>query len=98
MKPANPYSAGRLITGPTMFFGRQEELKYIRDRLRKGDSTAVIGLRRTGKSSLLYQAAHSTIFEPALNLPQGQARPSERLPDKSEFYKRLGQPQAEKRQ
>jgi ABC-type phosphate/phosphonate transport system ATPase subunit len=49
-----------------MFFGRDEELKRIRDRLRKGDSTAVVGLRRIGKSSLLYQLAHQ-----ADQLPQG---------------------------
>lgn len=66
MTQANPYSAGGLVVDPAMFFGRDEELKRIRDRLRKGDSTAVIGLRRIGKSSLLYQLAHQ-----AEALPQG---------------------------
>jgi hypothetical protein len=60
MRPANPYSAGGLVIDPNMFFGRAEELKRIHDRLRKGDSTAVVGLRRIGKSSLLYQLAHQT--------------------------------------
>jgi hypothetical protein len=58
MPPVNPYSAGGMVTNPAMFFGRDDELRRIRDRLRKGDSTAVVGLRRIGKSSLLYQLAH----------------------------------------
>lgn len=62
----NPYSAGGIVKDPAMFFGREEELRRIRDRLRKGDSTAVVGLRRIGKSSLLYQLAHQ-----ADKLPEG---------------------------
>ena len=57
MRVANPYSAGGMVTDPATFFGRGEELRRIRDRLRKGDSTAVVGLRRIGKSSLLYRLA-----------------------------------------
>lgn len=56
----SPYSTGGIIKDPTMFFGREEELRRIRDRLRKGDSTAIVGLRRIGKSSLLYQLANQT--------------------------------------
>jgi len=66
MPPVNPYSAGGMVQDPAMFFGRDEELGRIRDRLRKGDSTAVVGLRRIGKSSLLYQLAHQ-----ADALPEG---------------------------
>lgn len=66
MSAINPYSTGGIVKDPAMFFGRKEELKCIRDRLRKGDSTAVVGLRRIGKSSLLYQLAHQ-----ADELPQG---------------------------
>jgi predicted AAA+ superfamily ATPase len=58
MRVANPYSAGGMVTDPQIFFEREEELQRIRDRLRKGDSTAVVGLRRIGKSSLLCQLAH----------------------------------------
>jgi len=66
MTVANPYSAGPIVTDAEMFFGREEELRRIRDRLRKGGSMAVIGLRRIGKSSLLYQLAHQ-----ADQLPEG---------------------------
>ncbi len=57
MSATNPYSAGGLVAERAMFFGRDEELKRLRERLSKGDSTAVVGLRRIGKSSLLYQLA-----------------------------------------
>ena len=60
MTPTNPYITGGLVEDPAMFFGREKELRRIRDRLRKGDSTAVVGLRRIGKSSLLYQLTHQT--------------------------------------
>ncbi len=56
----NPYFYGPMVTDPAMFFGRKDELARIRDRLRKGVSTAVIGSRRIGKSSLLYQLAQQT--------------------------------------
>ena len=56
----NPYITGGMVKDPKMFFGREQELRRIRDRLRKGDCTAVVGLRRMGKSSLLYQLAHQT--------------------------------------
>ncbi len=69
MPPTNPYSAGGMITDPKMFFGRDEELKRIRDRLGKGGSTSVVGLRRMGKSSLLYQLAHQTHQLPDGTLP-----------------------------
>jgi len=32
MPSPNPYSAGGLVTDPAMFFGRDDELKVIRDR------------------------------------------------------------------
>ncbi len=64
MQPTNPYTPGGMIKTPAMFFGRAQALHRIRDRLRKGDSTAVVGLRRIGKSSLLYQLAHRTAALP----------------------------------
>jgi len=60
MHPTNPYSAGGIVEDPAMYFGRHEELNRARDRMSKGDSTAIVGLRRIGKSSLLYQLAHQT--------------------------------------
>jgi hypothetical protein len=64
MPPVNPYSAGGMVIDPAMFFGRDDELRRIRDRLRKGDSTSVVGLQRIGKSSLLYQLAHQADSPP----------------------------------
>lgn len=60
MTSANPYSPGGLVTDRSMFFGREEELKELRSQLDNGACTAVVGLRRIGKSSLLYQLAHQT--------------------------------------
>jgi hypothetical protein len=55
----NPYSFGPVITNPTMFFGRESELETLYTRLRNMQSTSVVGLRRIGKSSLLYQLAQT---------------------------------------
>src|SRR5262245_26424785 len=57
MAAQNPYLAGGLVKDPKMFFGRTDELAQLRSRLANGDSTNVVGLRRMGKSTLLYQLA-----------------------------------------
>ena len=51
----NPYRYGHPIREPEWFFGREEELQTILDRLSKHESTSLIGERRSGKTSLLYQ-------------------------------------------
>lgn len=48
----NPFEYGKPVTGDR-FCGRERELKFIRDRLSKGTSVSLIGLRRIGKTSLL---------------------------------------------
>ena len=55
----NPYSYGPMVTDPKMFFGREEELRTLYTRLRTMQSTSVVGLRRIGKSSLLYHLVQS---------------------------------------
>ncbi len=50
---ANPYSISVPVTTDKMFFGREEELAFLQARLKGMQSTAVIGLRHMGKSSLL---------------------------------------------
>jgi len=50
---ANPYSISVPVTTDKMFFGREEELAFLQARLKEMQSTAVIGLRHMGKSSLL---------------------------------------------
>jgi transcriptional regulator with XRE-family HTH domain len=50
----NPFEYGKSVSGQG-FYGRSRELKFIRDRLLKGISVSLIGLRRIGKTSLLKQ-------------------------------------------
>jgi hypothetical protein len=50
----NPYKPGGMVTDPEVFFGRREELRTLRTRLAQRQSTSVVGMRRIGKSSLLY--------------------------------------------
>jgi hypothetical protein len=53
----NPYNYGNVVKDPEMFFGRGTDLNALCARLRNMQSTSVVGLRRIGKSSLLYQLA-----------------------------------------
>ncbi|MBN1889736.1 MAG: AAA family ATPase [Thermoflexales bacterium] len=54
----NPYAAGPMVTDPGMFFGRQAVISTITTRLANNmQCTSVVGQRRIGKSSLLYQMA-----------------------------------------
>lgn len=55
----NPYIVGGMVTDSQMFFGRREEMRILRTRLAKMQSTSVVGMRRIGKSSLLYALARS---------------------------------------
>ncbi len=52
---ANPYRYGRAIREAEWFFGREEPLQIVLDRLSKQESTSLIGERRSGKTSLLFQ-------------------------------------------
>jgi len=56
----SPYIPGITVRDPAMFFGRADELAQLTDAIRKGSSKAVVGLRRIGKSSLLYHLTHHT--------------------------------------
>lgn len=50
----NPYIIGRPISEPEKFFGRQEQLAFIEENLRRGEKVILLhGQRRIGKSSLL---------------------------------------------
>ena len=52
---ANPYTFGNPIKDPTRFYGREEDIRQIVNRLRSSahESTSVVGERRIGKTSLL---------------------------------------------
>lgn len=58
--PANPFVNRGLIRHSTDFYGRDVELQHIMQRLRTMQSVSVVGERRIGKSSLLYQIALQT--------------------------------------
>jgi ABC-type branched-subunit amino acid transport system substrate-binding protein len=54
----NPFIAGNPVTGPEMFFGREDVFQFIRQSLigQHRDNVIVLyGQRRTGKTSVLYQ-------------------------------------------
>jgi len=50
----SPYFYGGPIKDPHDFFGREDQLRTICERLNKGGSTSIIGQRRSGKTSLFF--------------------------------------------
>jgi DNA-binding winged helix-turn-helix (wHTH) protein len=52
--PVNPYFYGGPIKDPHDFFGREEQILTVFERLTKGGSTSLIGQRMSGKTSLLH--------------------------------------------
>jgi hypothetical protein len=60
----NPYIVGNPIRSPELFFGREEDFRFIRTRLQTEQSGCVIvlrGERRTGKTSILYQVLNGRL-------------------------------------
>ncbi|MGH8564078.1 MAG: AAA family ATPase [Gammaproteobacteria bacterium] len=55
----SPFTNRTTITAPEDFVGREEELAAILGRLRTLQSSSIVGERRIGKSSLLYQLAQT---------------------------------------
>lgn len=56
--PQNPYIVGNPIQSGAMFYGRNEDFLYIRDKLQKEARGLIItlaGERRSGKTSILFQ-------------------------------------------
>jgi hypothetical protein len=54
----NPYIVGNPILSPELFFGREEDFRFIKTKLQTEQQGCVIvlrGERRTGKTSILYQ-------------------------------------------
>lgn len=60
----NPYIVGGMVTDSQMFFGRREEMRTLRTRVAQMQSTSVVGMRRIGKSSLLYALVQSPELVP----------------------------------
>ncbi len=69
--PANPFIYGRPARGAE-FLGRQAELRTLFNRLRNGESTAVVGEPHIGKSSLLLQLARPATLQQYLGESAGQ--------------------------
>jgi hypothetical protein len=69
-----PFLAGPPITQPYYFFGRERELKRLFNLLKNRplQNAAIIGPRRSGKTSLLHYLKSITIT------PAGQLRPGQR--------------------
>ncbi|MBC7237989.1 MAG: ATP-binding protein, partial [Chloroflexi bacterium] len=66
MKPdsglINPYRFGRPIEDPNCFFGREQQLRDIRECVIKCECVNIVGERRSGKTSLMYQISHPHIW------------------------------------
>ena len=60
VSPTNPYRYGGPIRDPEWFFGRLEQMRTILDRIAKNECTALVGERRSGKTSLLFQLMNET--------------------------------------
>lgn len=56
--PTNPFYHRTPVRDPAYFFGRRREREQLRNLVRNGQSVALIGPRRIGKSSLLWQLVH----------------------------------------
>lgn len=72
--PPSPFIIGTSITQPRYFFGRQRELKRIFDLLKRHplQNAAIIGKRRSGKTSLLHYLKNIT------TTPAAQLRPNQK--------------------
>lgn len=54
----NPFYHRTPVRDPAYFFGRQRERQQLHNLVQHGQSVAVVGPRRIGKSSLLWQLVH----------------------------------------
>ena len=92
---ANPYFYGGPIKDPHGFFGREEQLQTIFERLCKAGSTSIIGQRRSGKTSLLYylmtDAAHRAYSFDAEGFVFVYMDAEHGIRNPEDFYRRLVQ-------
>ena len=68
--PGNPFTSRGMITDPRLFVGREDALERIFSRLEAAQpqSVSIVGERRIGRSSLLWQVKHQA----AQRLPNSQ--------------------------
>jgi ligand-binding sensor domain-containing protein/AAA+ ATPase superfamily predicted ATPase len=87
----NPFIVGNPIRSESMFFGREDDFRYVRTKLEGADQGVVVvlcGERRTGKSSVLYQILNGRLgdrFVPVFVDLQEMVVANDR-----EFFRRLG--------
>ncbi|MFC1713492.1 two-component regulator propeller domain-containing protein [Candidatus Poribacteria bacterium] len=88
----NPYIVGNPIRSKGMFFGREDDFRFISDKL-VGSSTGLIivlaGERRSGKTSILYQILNGRLgerFVPVFIDMQAMT-----IRDDAEFFQQLAQ-------
>ncbi|MBN1399500.1 MAG: winged helix-turn-helix domain-containing protein [Anaerolineae bacterium] len=62
-RAANPYTYSRPVSGLDQFFGREKELAYVFDCIRKRACVNVVGERRIGKTSFLKYLLHPEVQE-----------------------------------
>jgi AAA+ ATPase superfamily predicted ATPase len=63
---ANPYIVGNPIREQKMFFGREDDFKFIRQKVtggKKGGLLVLCGSRRSGKTSILFQIMNGRLGE-----------------------------------
>jgi ligand-binding sensor domain-containing protein len=86
----NPYIVGNPIRSKEMFFGREDDFRFVQAKLGAGEAGLVIvfaGERRSGKTSILFQILNGRLgeqFVPALLDMQAMAVDSE-----AEFLERM---------
>jgi len=61
MVTVNPFFHRGPVRDPAYFFGRTHEVAFLADLLRQGQSVAISGPRRFGKTSLLFYLAHPDV-------------------------------------
>lgn len=66
----NPYTLRGMIRNPVEFFGRDRELREIFTLLGRPASYSIVGPRRIGKSSLLYQISNPSVYTRYLAQPE----------------------------
>ncbi len=66
MSYSNPFRYGKPVP-PSHFVGRQDAVRTVFNRIRVGDSTAVVGPPHIGKSSLLRYLADPQVRGPQLD-------------------------------
>ena len=86
----NPYIVGNPIRTEQMFYGREDDFRYVRTKLEAASQGVVIvfcGERRVGKSSILYQVSNGRLgdrFAPVFIDMQEMV-----IADDSEFFARV---------